>query len=221
MRRFHPPIVCAFRVSATRLRKALLSKPVSGCRICSEPSRPTSWVPRPFWMDQRSIPRHPPLEMTVRLASIPRPLRFGDGIKEFLFTSFSVPQGCHDLVVPYLEVILDRFRHRLLFVVRLDNHLYLDAEIVEGHLNHRALVLCRAADFLNRAIRVVAARLSLWQVALALRHRVFSSGWNHFMFKPSRQSSEPWHPSTTCPWTGKGTTASFIRSLGSVAAFVS
>jgi hypothetical protein len=51
-----------------------------------------------------------------------------------LITALPVPQSFSDLVVPEIKVIFHGCRYGLLFIVRLDDDLYLDAEEVEGHI---------------------------------------------------------------------------------------
>jgi hypothetical protein len=96
--------------------------------------RPTAGMPGPVWSDQRSIPRDPPSKVAVPRLTILGPPGFSICFQWFLITALPVPQGFSDLVVPEVKVISHGCRYGLLFIVRLDDDLYLDAEVVEGHI---------------------------------------------------------------------------------------
>lgn len=96
--------------------------------------RPTAGMLGPVWSNQRSIPRNPPIKVAVARLTILGPPGFSNYFQWSLVTALSVPQSFGDLVVPEVKVIFHGCRYRLLFIVRLDDDLYLDAEVVEGHI---------------------------------------------------------------------------------------
>lgn len=51
-----------------------------------------------------------------------------------MVTAFPVAHSFGDLAIPEVKVIFHGCRYGLLFIVRLDDNLYLDAEVVEGHV---------------------------------------------------------------------------------------
>jgi hypothetical protein len=51
-----------------------------------------------------------------------------------LVTALPVAQSFGDLAIPEVKVIFHGCRYGLLFIVRLDDDLYLDAEVVEGNI---------------------------------------------------------------------------------------
>jgi hypothetical protein len=72
--------------------------------------------------------------MAVPCLTILGPPSFSNCFQWSLITALPVPQSFSDLVVPEVKVISHGCRYGLLFIMRLDDDLYLDAEVVEGHI---------------------------------------------------------------------------------------
>lgn len=96
--------------------------------------RPTAGMPGPFWGNQRSIPSDPPIKVALSGLPILGPPGFSNYFQWLLVTSFPVTHSFGDLAIPEVKVIFHGCRYGLLFIVRLDDNFYLDAEVVEGHI---------------------------------------------------------------------------------------
>lgn len=96
--------------------------------------RPTAGMLGPFWSNQRSIPSDPPIKVALARPTILGSLGFSNYFQWSLVTAFPVAHSFGDLAIPEVKVIFHGCRYGLLFIVRLDDNLYLDAEVVEGHI---------------------------------------------------------------------------------------
>jgi hypothetical protein len=96
--------------------------------------RPTTGMLGPVWSNQRSIPSDPPIKVALPRLTILGPLGFSNYFQWFLVTALPVAQSFGNLAIPEVKVIFHGCRYGLLFIVRLDDDLYLHAEVVEGHI---------------------------------------------------------------------------------------
>ena len=96
--------------------------------------RPTAGMSGPFWSNQRSIPSDPPIKVALARPTILGPPGFSNYFQWFLIAAFPVAHSFGNLAIPEVKVIFHGCRYGLLFIVRLDDNLYLDAKVVEGHI---------------------------------------------------------------------------------------
>ena len=72
--------------------------------------------------------------MAAILFSIGLPAQLCNRLERLLVTALSISHSCGEFAIPELQVVLYGCRHRSLFIVRLNDDLNLNAEIIERHI---------------------------------------------------------------------------------------